>query len=227
MANSKTIFRVCDNEKPARFPECQIHSSWKKCDYELFSEAQKYANQWLGEHGPLPENFSPDEKFFYGGGDDYIIIRTIVCPLSQLEPGPELDKLVATAKGIDWHPAAAWNLRPDDKNITPTVPFWCGRKYEPSATWHDAGPLFEEMCARTEQVSFGKTRNAGGLELYYCRVVFQDIQKHTIQKIGHTLYHAICLAYIDYKEARGEIQISRQILERWEISRSENHDDSR
>lgn len=63
----KIYWHVYDNEKPAKWPECPVHSSWDNNKFESRKEAETYANKWLGGWGPA--EFDADGKFEYGHGD--------------------------------------------------------------------------------------------------------------------------------------------------------------
>lgn len=73
------MYRVFDNNKPARYPDCKVDPSWSQCDFNTFEEAQAYANNWLGVFGGvvLEEGVPLD----YSGYGSYIEIRKleIIC----------------------------------------------------------------------------------------------------------------------------------------------------
>jgi hypothetical protein len=72
------MYRVLNNNKPARYPECKVHSSWKTCDYNKYSEALKYAKHWLGLYRTaVPAHMKIGVKYDFSGFGDTIEIAKI------------------------------------------------------------------------------------------------------------------------------------------------------
>ena len=68
-------YGVFDNNRPARYPEIKIHSSWKKNEYDTFADAHAYANKWLGEYGGVV--LLANTPWDYSGYGDVIEIREL------------------------------------------------------------------------------------------------------------------------------------------------------
>lgn len=59
----KNKYRVLDHERPAKYPNVNVDSSWENCDFETEKKAREYANLWLGKYGPLPKNYKIGDTF--------------------------------------------------------------------------------------------------------------------------------------------------------------------
>ena len=73
------MFAVFDNNKPAKYPECQVDPSWDKNEYETFQEAVDYAVKWLGKYAVVLsvfERYTPFEVDYSGYGDILSIKQT-------------------------------------------------------------------------------------------------------------------------------------------------------
>jgi hypothetical protein len=71
------MFRVMDNRKPAKYPECKVHPSWNKCDYTTFEDAEAYALKWLGILAPDKGFIHLGEPYDYNGYGDMLLIQEI------------------------------------------------------------------------------------------------------------------------------------------------------
>lgn len=76
------MFRVLENGKLARYPECNVHKSWNNCDFPSIVEAALYAEKWLGStYSPgvdfLVKLFMDGESFDYDGYGDTISVQEI------------------------------------------------------------------------------------------------------------------------------------------------------
>ena len=67
-------FVVYDNNKFAKYPECNVHPSWSQCSYDTFEEALDYARRWLGMYGGGVV-LKVNEPWDYSGYGDTIEIR--------------------------------------------------------------------------------------------------------------------------------------------------------
>lgn len=67
-------YAVYDNNRPAKFPDINVHPSWSNNEFATFNEALVYAKKWLGEYGvgvPMEVNVPWD----YSGFGDMILIK--------------------------------------------------------------------------------------------------------------------------------------------------------
>jgi hypothetical protein len=46
------MFKVYENNKPARYPEQNVSPSWKNNEFNTLIEAQQYLDKWLGIYSP-------------------------------------------------------------------------------------------------------------------------------------------------------------------------------
>ena len=68
------MFRVYDNGRPARYPECRVDPSWNTYQFDAWGEALSYALHWLG----ITAYGSPLElgiEYHYNGYGDTILIK--------------------------------------------------------------------------------------------------------------------------------------------------------
>jgi len=72
------MFRVYDNNKPARYPEYTVDPSWKNCDFETLEQATSYAIHWLGDWSTKAHHYALllNKKCWYGN-NNFIEIREI------------------------------------------------------------------------------------------------------------------------------------------------------
>lgn len=66
-------YQVLDGNKPAQFPNHQVHESWNNSIFNTYVEALNYAHKWLGEYSP-GRVFQLNKKYDYSGYGDYIQI---------------------------------------------------------------------------------------------------------------------------------------------------------
>lgn len=69
------FYRVMDTNRCAKYPDCEVHPSWDKCDYDTFEKAEKYALNWLGCFSPGPNVLKLGEPFTYGSEAFIIILK--------------------------------------------------------------------------------------------------------------------------------------------------------
>lgn len=65
-------FVVIDSGNPARYPNS---ATWGKCEFQTFEEAVEYANDWLGDYGPLPPTYKVGARFNYYDSEQWMEIR--------------------------------------------------------------------------------------------------------------------------------------------------------
>lgn len=71
-------FKVYDNGKPAKYPECKVNKKWSNNSFDTFQEALQYAHHWLGDFSPCDVSDSPiqlNEPYDYDGCGDTIEIK--------------------------------------------------------------------------------------------------------------------------------------------------------
>lgn len=75
------IYQVLEQGKPAKFPNCNVHSSWNNNEFVSLDEAIDYTIKWLGDYYPLKgRNFPLNTKVVFAGtedGDYYMEIKTV------------------------------------------------------------------------------------------------------------------------------------------------------
>lgn len=73
-------YRVYDNGKPADSTHHNLTRGigWDCADFETLTEAQNYADNWLGNYAtPLTFDLQPGKPIDYSGYGDYIEIREV------------------------------------------------------------------------------------------------------------------------------------------------------
>jgi hypothetical protein len=68
------MFVVYDNNKPARYPEHNVHYSWQCNTYDTFEQALSYARKWLWPYGEGVV-LKLNKPWDYSGYGDMIEIR--------------------------------------------------------------------------------------------------------------------------------------------------------
>lgn len=70
------MYQVLDNDKPADSTGYVIlkDKGWDTSKFQNINEAIDYADRWLGEYGPIPQDFSLGKRFYYGPFEDYLTI---------------------------------------------------------------------------------------------------------------------------------------------------------
>ncbi len=66
---------VYQNNKPAKYPEIDVHESWSNCTFDTLQEAQEYAAHWSGSLYSPGRYLKLDEEYEYSGYGDCVCIR--------------------------------------------------------------------------------------------------------------------------------------------------------
>lgn len=70
------MFCVYDNNRPAKYPECAVHSSWNNNKFNTYQEAIGYVCNWLGEYAPeYLSELELNVPYHYAGSNDTVEIR--------------------------------------------------------------------------------------------------------------------------------------------------------
>lgn len=69
-------FAVIQNKRACKYPFFTVHPSFENNTFETLEEAVAYANEWLGDSGPLPVDYQVGQKFTFTGpqGTNFIEI---------------------------------------------------------------------------------------------------------------------------------------------------------
>lgn len=71
-------YRVLDNGRPAKCPECKVDPSWNHCDFQTWEEAQEYARRWLGLMNDYFVPQEADKPVVYSAANDTIEICRVI-----------------------------------------------------------------------------------------------------------------------------------------------------
>lgn len=76
------MFQLFDGDKPAQYPEHDVHPSWTNSKFSTFDEAKEYAWKWLGPYGGSYDgtygvDLQLGVKYDYSGMGTYIEIREV------------------------------------------------------------------------------------------------------------------------------------------------------
>ena len=80
---NKVKFSVYDSGKPAKYPEHNVHPSWKNNSFDTFDEAIEYMHRWLGRQSPgldylrkhITERIGTELGYCYGYPGDIMTIK--------------------------------------------------------------------------------------------------------------------------------------------------------
>lgn len=72
------MFAVFENDKPAKYPECNVHKSWSNNEFDEWNDAVAYALDWLGYGNESVSNapFEPNVPFYYSDSH-FVVIKEI------------------------------------------------------------------------------------------------------------------------------------------------------
>lgn len=78
------MFLVFENNKPAKYPHCQVDPSWNNNQFESKHDAVVYVLHWLGSYKPISIDKITDKDltmfdkpYMYNGFKDFIQIIEI------------------------------------------------------------------------------------------------------------------------------------------------------
>lgn len=69
-------YKVYDNGRPCRFPECKVDPSWENNEFDTFEQAEMYACAWMGSMSPGLGVLRMYVAYDYSGCGDRILITT-------------------------------------------------------------------------------------------------------------------------------------------------------
>lgn len=70
-------YAVYDDDRPAKFPECKVHPSWKNNVFDTLDEAAEYTHKWLDMYSPGIETLKEvalNKSWDYSGYGSFIEI---------------------------------------------------------------------------------------------------------------------------------------------------------
>jgi hypothetical protein len=67
------MFVVYNNDKKAKYPECNVHYTWDNCEFSTFADAEEYALHWLGGYSPGVNILQSNKPYCFNGYDTITI----------------------------------------------------------------------------------------------------------------------------------------------------------